>query len=79
VGPCLLPDRPTVQRYRDFLETVLPGLVKICVSVRQMLWFRHDGAPARCGADVRQWLNTTYAERWIRRRGGFRGLLRRPI
>jgi hypothetical protein len=27
VGPYLLPDRLTAQRYRDFLETVLPGLL----------------------------------------------------
>jgi hypothetical protein len=28
MGPYLLPDRLTAQRYRDFLETVLPGLLE---------------------------------------------------
>jgi hypothetical protein len=28
VGPYLLPDRLTAQRYRDFLETFLPGLLE---------------------------------------------------
>jgi hypothetical protein len=28
VGPCLLPARLIAQRYRDFLDTVLPGLLE---------------------------------------------------
>lgn len=41
-----------------FLETVLPGLLEgVLVSVRQRLWFQHDGAPAHYGEDIRQWLN----------------------
>jgi hypothetical protein len=44
VGPYLLPDRLTAQRYRDFLETVLPGLLEdVPLAVRQRLWFQHDG------------------------------------
>jgi hypothetical protein len=47
VGLYLLPDRLTAQRYRDFLETVLPGLFEdVPLAVRQWLWFQHDGAPA---------------------------------
>jgi hypothetical protein len=66
VGPYLLPDRLTAQRYRDFLETVLPGLLEdVPLAVRQSLWFQHDGAPAHCGEDVRQWLNATYPGRRI--------------
>jgi hypothetical protein len=38
VGPYLLPDRLTAQRYRDFLETVLPGLLEVVsLAVRQRL------------------------------------------
>jgi hypothetical protein len=40
VGPYLLPDRLTPQRYRDFLETVLSGLLEyVSLVVRQRLWF----------------------------------------
>jgi hypothetical protein len=40
VGPDLLPDRLTAQRYRDLLETVLPGLLEdVPLAVRQRLWF----------------------------------------
>jgi hypothetical protein len=50
VGPYLLPDRLTAQRYRDFLETVLPELLEdVRPALRQMLWFQHDRAPAHYG------------------------------
>jgi hypothetical protein len=53
--PHLLPDRLTAQRYRDFLETILLGLLAdVSLAVRQRLWFQHDGAPAHCGEDARQ-------------------------
>jgi hypothetical protein len=69
VGPYLLLDRLTAQRYRDFLETVLLVLLEdVPLAVRQRLWFQHDGAPACYGEDVRQWLNVTYPGRWIERR-----------
>jgi hypothetical protein len=43
VGPYLLPDRLTAQRYHDFLETVLPGLLEdVPLAVRKSLWFQHD-------------------------------------
>jgi hypothetical protein len=70
VGPYLLPDRLIAQRYRDFLETVLPGLLEnVPLAVRQRLWFQHDGAPAHYGEDVRHWLYATYPVRWIGRGG----------
>jgi hypothetical protein len=66
VGPYLLPGRLTAQRYRDFLKTVLPGLLEdVPLTVRQRLWFQHDGAPAHYREDVRQCLNATYPGRWI--------------
>jgi hypothetical protein len=50
VGPWLLPDSLTAQRQRDFLETVLPGLVEVVpLTVRHRLWFQHDGAPVHLG------------------------------
>jgi hypothetical protein len=70
VGPYLLPDRLTTQRYRDFLETVVPGLLEdVPLAVTQRLWFQHDRAPVHYGEDVRQWLNATYPGRWIGRGG----------
>jgi hypothetical protein len=40
MSPHLLPDRLTAQRYRDFLETVLPELLEdMPLAMRQRLWF----------------------------------------
>jgi hypothetical protein len=48
VGLYLLLDRLTAQRYRDFLEAVLPGLLEEApVALRQSLWFQPDRVPAR--------------------------------
>jgi hypothetical protein len=70
MGPYLLPGRLTAQRYRDFLETVLPGLLEdVPVAVWPRWWFQHDRAPAHYGEDVRQWLNAKYPGRWIGRGG----------
>jgi hypothetical protein len=70
VGPYLLPDKLTAQRYRDILETVLPGLFEdVPLAVRQRTWFQQDGAPAHYGENGRQWLNATYPGRWIGRGG----------
>jgi hypothetical protein len=79
VGPYLLPDKLTAQQYRDFLETVLPGLLQdVPLAVRQRLWFQHDGAPAHYGEDIWQWLNETYPGRWIGRGGPIAWPFRSP-
>jgi hypothetical protein len=65
VGPYLLPDRLTAQRYRDFLETLLPGLLESVPLAVTQTWFQQDGTPEHYGEDFRQWLNDTYPGRWI--------------
>jgi hypothetical protein len=56
----------TAQRYCDFLEIVVLGLLKdVPLAVRQRLWFEHNGAVAHYGEDVQQWLKATYPGRWI--------------
>jgi hypothetical protein len=40
LGSYVLSERPTTQRYRDFLETLLPGLLEdVPLAVRRRLWF----------------------------------------
>jgi hypothetical protein len=44
----------SVQRYCNFLETVVPVLLEdVPLSVRRRLRFKHDGAPAHYGLHVR--------------------------
>jgi hypothetical protein len=64
VDPYLLPDGLTAQRYRDFLETVLPGLLED-VPLMQRFWFQHDGAPVHYGEDVWEWLNIQVISRKV--------------
>jgi hypothetical protein len=53
MDPCLLPDRLSAQQYHDFLETVILGLLEgVPLSVRQRLWFQHNGTPLYYGDDV---------------------------
>jgi hypothetical protein len=48
--PWAPPSNPNAPRFRDLLETVLPGpLEDVHLAVRQKLWFQHFGAPAHCG------------------------------
>jgi hypothetical protein len=70
VYPYQLPDKLSAQRYGDFLKTVLPGLLQhLPPAVMQRLWFKHDGAPAHYGEDIRQCLKATHTGRWIGRGG----------
>jgi hypothetical protein len=49
VGSYLLPGRFTAQKYHNFVNTPLLGLVKV---VWQSLWFQHDDASAHYGQNV---------------------------
>lgn len=39
---------------------ILRALLDELLAVRQMLWFRQNGAVAHCGAEDRQWVSATY-------------------
>jgi hypothetical protein len=70
VGPYLASDRLNAQRYRDYLETVVPGMFEeMPLSVTRSSWFQHCGAPAHYAEEVRQWLHATSPGRWTGRRG----------
>jgi hypothetical protein len=69
MGPYLLPDRLTAQRYRNFLETSTGLLEDVPLAVRQRLWFQHDGAPAlplwgRCPAVVERDISRNVELTW---------------
>jgi len=67
-GPFLILDKINAQRFINFPESFLLGLLgDMTGTVR--LWFQHDRAPARCEEGNGQWLNTTYIGRWTGRGG----------
>lgn len=70
IGPHFLPPRLNGNRYRQFIEYVLPDLLEdIPIIQRRRIWFMHDGAPPHFSIVARQYLNQNYADRWIGRAG----------
>jgi hypothetical protein len=54
--------------YLDFLQNILPILLEeIDLHRRQNMWFQQDGAPPHFHRDVRRYLDTVYANKWIGR------------
>jgi hypothetical protein len=52
VGPYLLPDRLTAQQYRNFLETVLPGLLICLYSLFNEIWNNFGGRFIKYQKDI---------------------------
>lgn len=70
VGPVFLPARLNGELYIHFLQEILPPLLEeVPLTVRQRMWFQHDGCPAYFTRIVREFLNNTFPERWIGRGG----------
>jgi hypothetical protein len=70
LGPYLLPEKLTAQRYRDLLENILQRFLEdVPLAVRKRMGLQHDGAPAHFGEGVWQSLNATYPGRWTGRGG----------
>jgi hypothetical protein len=70
VGPHVLPRRLTGPRYRNFLENDLAQLLEeVPLTIRQRMWFLHDGAPAHFSLTAREHLNNIFPHRWIGRGG----------
>lgn len=70
IGPFFLPGRLNGERYRHFLEEDLPILLAdVPHRLRNEMWFMHDGAPAHFSIQAREFLDRTFNNRWIGRRG----------
>ena len=66
IGPHFLPQRLNGEQYLCFLRNDLPNLLEdVPLRQRQVMWFMHDGSPARFHLGVRRYLNRRYVERWI--------------
>ena len=79
LGPHLLPTTLDGRKYLDFLQRILPELLRgVPDAVRNRMWFQHDGAPAHYHNDVRNYLNATLGNRWIGRGGPIEWPARSP-
>jgi hypothetical protein len=63
LGPHMLPARLTGNDYLQFLREELPVMLNdVPLTVRQKMWFQHDGAPAHYSLCVRQFLTESYLQ-----------------
>lgn len=68
IGPYIFHGSINGQIYYDFLSNILPILLEeVPLQIRQIMYFQHDGCPAHYSANVRQFLDITFPDRWIGR------------
>jgi hypothetical protein len=69
-GPNVSKARLTGNDYPQFLREELPVMLEdVPLTVRQKMWFQHDGAPAHYSLRVRRFFTDSYPQRWIGRGG----------
>ena len=66
IGPYFFRGRLTDQVYANFLQNVLPQLMRdVPLYVRMNMWMQHDGAPTLHALCSRQVMNEIFYEKWI--------------
>src|ERR1043166_2350461 len=63
VGPNIIQETLTGQRYLVLLQDVLPDLLRsagVSNQARRTIWFQQDGAPAHFSKEVRQYLDQAF-------------------
>jgi hypothetical protein len=76
-----LPPRLNGATYLNFLQNNLNQLLdeaEVPEETRNIMWLQHDGAPPHFARDVRNYLNETFPNRWIGRRGAIEWPPRSP-
>jgi len=69
IGPFILRGRLTGEAYLRFLQEELPRhLEDVPLNKRGCMYFQHDGTP-HSSREVRNFLNSRFPGRWIRRGG----------
>ncbi|GFW99733.1 uncharacterized protein TNCV_3419631 [Trichonephila clavipes] len=72
LAPYILPPRLDSGKDLVFLQEVLPELLTdVPAPVRRHMWSQQDGAPSHYGRCVRDHLDRTFPNRWIRCDGPF--------
>ena len=70
IGPFVFDNNLTGNTYEAFLRNELPGLLEdIPLMIRSQMYFQHDGAPPHYTRHVREYLNESFPNRWLGRRG----------
>lgn len=68
IGPFVFDGNLNGERYLQFLRHDLPPLLDdVSLETRLNLWYQHDGCPAHFSANVRDYLDNQFPNRWIGR------------
>ena len=85
IGPYFINGNLNSTRYLVLLqESIVPDLIRLFPNnndpnlIAEHIWFQQDGAPPHFGIAVRQFLNQTFPDRWIGRRGTIEWPARSP-
>jgi len=79
IGPFFIEGNLNAQRYLQMLENqIVPAIQALREDDFEDIWFQQDGAPPHYGIDVRRFLDQTFNERWIGRRGTIEWAPRSP-
>ena len=79
IGPHIFEHRLTGETYLDFLRNQLPQLLRdVPVNTQERMMLQQDGAPPHSSRQVKEYLNTTFPERWIGRGGPHQWPARSP-
>jgi len=79
IGPFFIDGNLTAQKYEAMLcDDIVPTVRNIFDPDFDSVWFQQDGAPPHFALQVRNFLNNTFPERWIGRRGAIEWPPRSP-
>lgn len=79
IGPFFIDGNRTAQKYEAMLcDDIVPAVRNIFDPDFDSVWFQQDGAPPHFALQVRNFLNNTFPERWIGRRGAIEWPPRSP-
>lgn len=69
IGPFFINGTLTAQRYLDLLRDQVVPSIEEDGQLPANIWLQQDGAPPHYALNVRNFLNETFTNRWIGRRG----------
>lgn len=79
VGPFFIEGNLTAQMYENMLrEQIIPAIRNTTGGDLDAIYFQQDGAPPHYGVNVRRYLDETFPDRWIGRRGAIEWPARSP-
>lgn len=79
IGPFFINGNLTAEKYLQLLrENIVPQIIHLFPNNNNQVWFQQDGAPPHYGREVRNYLNDTFPQKWIGRRGTIEWPARSP-